>query len=82
LLDGYNFHKSGCLGIYSPEQYAASAHGNNGTATGIVETKADLPGLPNELSIYSLEGYFSETGSQQRRDTFRLNGFASPSTPL
>ena len=57
--------------------HAAGAHGNNSTAVGIVETASDFPGAPNELSIYSLEGYCSDTGSQLRRYTFRLDGFAS-----
>ena len=43
----------------------------------IVETKSHTPGAPNELSIYSIEGYYSGKSSQLRRFTLRLDGFVA-----
>ena len=50
---------------------------NNLTAWGILETKAATPGLPNELSLYSTEGYYLGDSCQVRRFTVRLDGFVS-----
>ena len=44
----------------------------------VVETKSDLEGAPNELSIYADESYWSgQPGSSVRRYTLRLDGFVS-----
>lgn len=36
-----------------------------------------LPGRPNELSVYATERYYAGPGSRLRRFTFRADGFAS-----
>jgi hypothetical protein len=42
-----------------------------------VETKSDLAGAPNELSLYAGESYWTAPGSALRRYTLRLDGFVS-----
>ena len=42
-----------------------------------VETASDLPGAPNELSLYATESYWHGKGSALRRFTLRLDGFVS-----
>jgi hypothetical protein len=54
---------------------------NNLPAWGIVETESSLPGAPNELSIYTTEGYYTGDSCQLRRHTWRLDGFVSLSAP-
>lgn len=49
---------------------------NNMTAWGILETKADTTGCPDELSIYSSEGYYQKD-CRMRRFTLRKDGFVS-----
>ncbi len=49
---------------------------NNMIAWGILVTKPDIPGLPDELSIFSSEGYYVEN-CRMRRHTLRLDGFVS-----
>jgi len=50
---------------------------NNMTAWGIVQTKSELSGASEELSIYSTEGYYQGASSRLRRFTLRLDGFVS-----
>ena len=47
-------------------------HRNNMTAWGILVTRSDLPGTPEELSIYSTENY---TESHRQADSVRLRRF-------
>ena len=59
---------------------------NNHTALGVVETKSVIHGLPNELSIYSSEGYYGGPdglgqASRLRRYTYRMDGFISVQAP-
>lgn len=49
---------------------------NNMTAWGILVTKSDIPGTPDELSIYSSEAYCAED-NRLRRYTLRIDGFVS-----
>ena len=37
----------------------------------------ELPGRPNELSVYATEAYYAGPGSRVRRFTFRTDGFVS-----
>lgn len=37
----------------------------------------ELPGKPNELSVYATEAYYTGPGSRVRRFTFRTDGFVS-----
>jgi hypothetical protein len=52
------------------------------TAWGILLTKSDVPGTPDELSIYSSEGYYRGESCQLRRYTLRIDGFVSVQAPL
>lgn len=54
---------------------------NNMTACGIVETASAIAGAPNELSIYSSEGYYHPIPTRLRRYTVRLDGFVSVNAP-
>lgn len=47
----------------------------------LVETASHMNGAPNDLSIYSVEGYWHGEGSVLRRYTLRLDGFVSVSAP-
>jgi len=52
------------------------------TAWGILVTRSDVPGTPDELSIYSAEGYYTGESCQLRRFTLRIDGFVSVRAPL
>ncbi len=54
---------------------------NNMTAWGMVQTKATIPGCPDEYSLYSTENYYSKTPDRLRRMTIRLDGFVSVNAP-
>lgn len=47
----------------------------------LVETKSDLAGAGNELSLYACESYWHGKGSKLRRYTLRLDGFVSINAP-
>ena len=55
---------------------------NNMIAWGIVTTKSDVAGGPDELSFYVVEGYYSGESCQIRRHTLRVDGFVSVQAPL
>ncbi len=55
---------------------------NNMTAWGILVTKSAIPGTPDELSIYSAEGYYTGESCQLRRYTLRIDGFVAVRAPL
>jgi len=57
-------------------------YGDNYLAWHAVETKSDVDGAPNELSIYGTEGYWTGDSSQLRRFTMRIDGFVSMHAPL
>lgn len=60
-----------------PERWV---HRNNMTSWGILVTKSSLPGAPDELSIYSSEGYsegYTQSKVRLRRFTLRMDGFVS-----
>lgn len=48
----------------------------------VVQTKSDLPGAPDELSLYATESYWTGNSSALRRYTLRLDGFVSAQAPL
>ena len=52
------------------------------TAWHVVETKSELKGAPNELSLYAKEGGWTGTSCAMRRYTLRLDGFVSVSAPM
>lgn len=55
---------------------------NNFVGWGIVETASGRAGVPDELSFYSVEGYYQGESCQMRRYTLRPDGFVSVSAPL
>ncbi|MFH1924250.1 MAG: hypothetical protein ABIP48_30725 [Planctomycetota bacterium] len=54
---------------------------NNFVAWGMVETQSALDGAPEELSFYSVEGYYQGETCQVRRYTLRIDGFVSLGAP-
>lgn len=48
----------------------------------VVQTKSDLPGAPDELSLYATESYWTGNSSALRRYTLRLDGFVSAGAPF
>ncbi len=74
--DGVHFHRWQEAFIRPGLQHARWENRNNMTAWGILETMSDIPGTPNELSVYTTEGYY--VGPEfLRRHTIRLDGFVS-----
>jgi hypothetical protein len=81
--DGVNFHRWGEAFLRPGPQPERWVNRNNYISNGIVVTKSDVPGTPDELSIYSTEGYFSSDNScRLRRHTMRIDGFVSVQAPL
>lgn len=80
--DGLRFKRWGEAFIRPGLQRERWGNRNNMVAWGILETASDLPGTPNELSIYSIEGYYQGDSCQMRRFTLRLDGFVSLQVPL
>lgn len=75
--DGLQFHRWSEALIrpgFQPERWATRT---NMTAQGVVPTKSAITGAPNELSIYSTEGYFCDVPSRLRRYSIRMDGFVS-----
>ncbi|WP_298862385.1 hypothetical protein [uncultured Gimesia sp.] len=58
------------------------AYGNQYIAWQMVETKSAIEDAPNEISLYSTEGYWTGKGSQLRRYTMRIDGFVSINAPM
>lgn len=57
-------------------------YGDNYQCWGIVETKSDAAGMPDELSVYATEHYWRSPGSKLRRFTLRIDGFVSVQAAL
>lgn len=74
--DGVSFHRWGEAFIRPGLQMDRWVQRNNMTAWGIVQTKSDVPGTPDELSLYASEGYCGDM-CRLRRYTIRLDGFVS-----
>lgn len=76
--DGLHFQRWQSAFLRPGLQPSRWVNRNNMIAWGMIETKSDLPGAPNEISIYSTEGYY--VGPEfLRRHTIRLDGFVSVS---
>ncbi len=71
--DGVSFHRFDEAVI--PETAPADRQGNrsNYMTWGLLQ----LPGRPDELSVYATEAYYGEQPGRVRRFTYRLDGFAS-----
>ena len=80
--DGLNFHRWTEAIIRPGLQKERWVHRNNMTAWGILVTKSDMPAVPDELSIYATEGYYTGNDCRLRRYTFRIDGFVSVNAPL
>ncbi|MBG89180.1 MAG: hypothetical protein CMO80_20105 [Verrucomicrobiales bacterium] len=55
---------------------------NNFVNWGMVETASGVPGTPDALTWYSVEGYYQGDDCQMRRYTLRQDGFVSVHAPL
>jgi hypothetical protein len=75
--DGLVFHRWGEALIRPGLQIERWTDRNNMTAWGILITQSNLPGTPDELSIYSTENYGQAGSCRLRRFTARLDGFVS-----
>ena len=53
------------------------AYGDQYISWHLIETKSDVEGAPNELSLFASEGSFNGKSSALRRYTLRLDGFVS-----
>ncbi len=74
--DGLHFHRWQEAFVRPGLQDSRWENRNNMTSWGILETRSDIPGTPNELSIYTTEGYY--VGPEYlRRHTVRIDGFVS-----
>ena len=58
------------------------AYGDHYQNWGLVETNSDMPGAPQELSVYANEGQWVSTSTRLRRYILRVDGFASVHSPL
>ena len=81
--DGVNFKRWGEAYIRpGPNVVDSWVYGDNNVAWGLIETEADSPGAPPELSLYVTEGYWAGRSTNVRRYTTRLDGFVSLHAPL
>ncbi len=64
-----------------PEREGTWNYGHQYIAWHPVETKSELDGAANELSLYAGESYWTGTSSALRRYTLRLDGFVSANAP-
>jgi hypothetical protein len=80
--DGLRFHRWGEALIRPGLQAERWVNRNNYIGDGIVVTRSADPGMPDELSIYSVEGYWSPDNTcRLRRHTIRIDGFVSVQAP-
>ena len=80
--DGRSFRRWGEAFIRPGLQKERWVNRNNMTAWGILVTKSAIPATPDELSVYSSEGYYTGDSCQLRRYTLRIDGFVSLQAPL
>lgn len=60
-----------------PRTKESWVYGDNFIFWGLVETASHLGDAPNEISLYSTEGYWEGNATKFRRSTLRLDGFVS-----
>jgi hypothetical protein len=80
--DGQSFHRWGEAFIRPGPGTNNWTYGDNFASWGVVETRSNTPGAPNELSLYANENYWKGTGCQLRRFTVRIDGFVSVEAPM
>ena len=84
-LDGENFRRwTETFLRPGIEREGTWNYGQQYTAWGMIETKSDLEGAPNELSLYATENYQSQRpeGVRLRRYSLRVDGFVSAYAPM
>ncbi|APZ93851.1 hypothetical protein [Fuerstiella marisgermanici] len=64
-----------------PERKDTWLYGHQFIAWHAVETKSNLPGAANEISLYACEGSWTGNSNAMRRYTLRLDGFVSLKAP-
>ena len=79
--DGNTFHRWPEAIVRPGLQASRWVNRNNLPAWGIVETASEIPGGPNELSIYTTEDYYVGDAVSLRRHVWRLDGFVSVHAP-
>lgn len=83
--DGIQFHRWGEAflrpGIERPGTWD---YGQQYIGWGLIETKSNLKGAPNEISLYATESSWTSNAptSNLRRYTLRLDGFVSVNAPM
>ena len=81
--DGETFKRWGEAYIRpGPSNVNSWVYGDNCIAWGLLETEADTPGAPPELSLYVTEGYWTDRSMNVRRYSTRMDGFVSLQAPL
>ncbi len=65
-----------------PARTDSWVYGDNKIAWGIVQTRSERVGSPDELSIYVVEGYWMGRSINVRRYSLRMDGFVSAQAPL
>lgn len=80
--DGVHFHRWGEALIRPGLQAERWENRNNFVAHGIVESPSGIPGTPDELALYSMEGYYRGGSCQMRRYAVRPDGFVSARAAL
>ena len=81
--DGANFKRWGEAFLRpGPQELGHWIYGDQYQNWGLVETKSDLAGAPNELSMYAVEGCWRGKSDRMRRYTIRIDGFVSLQAPL
>ena len=81
--DGLSFHRWDEAFLRpGPQGEGRWVYGDNYQSYGLFETKADRPGLPNEISLHFNEGAWRDDMHRLRRYTIRLDGFVSLHAPL
>ena len=64
-----------------PEHELNWVYGDCYPAVGLIETAADRPGAPRELSLYTFENHWSGRPAALRRYALRIDGFVSYRAP-
>jgi hypothetical protein len=80
--DGTTFHRYGDAFLRPGLNRDRWCNRCNYLWQGLIETASDLPGAPNELSLYSTEHYYEGSANHVRRFTLRLDGFVSIRAPM
>jgi hypothetical protein len=79
--DGLNWHRWQETFMRPGLQKERWVTRNNLPAYGLLVTKSDIPGTPDELSIYTSENYYIGP-CRLRRFTLRMDGFVSVNAPF